>query len=180
MEEKTLGLREKSKEMKTRFETIIRRIVDSVDGDRPLSGFAAADQFRPEEKGDEEIAQNLNAAFLIVLSGAGHSLYEQAGEYLETLKGDKGWAEIATFYADGVGRITKEISEACLADKVYNGAFDEAAQWSTRSGTSWGDDAREKVWQLFFPEGAWCIGDHKDRISELRKKRGVRITRLNQ
>ena len=46
-EEKTLGLREESKEMKKPLETIIRRMVDSVNGNRPLSGFAAADQFSP-------------------------------------------------------------------------------------------------------------------------------------
>ena len=61
------------------LETIIRRMVDSLNGNRPLSGFAAANQFNPEEKGDEEVARNLNAAFLIVLSGSAHSLYEQAG-----------------------------------------------------------------------------------------------------
>ena len=155
-------------------------MVDSVNGNRPLSGFAAADQFSPEERGDEEVARNLNAAFLIVLSGSAHSLFERADEYLETLKGDKRWAEIATFYIDGVRRITREISEACMADKVYNLAFHEAALWSMRSGTSWGDDAREKIWKLFFPEGAWCMGEHDERIGELRKKRRVRITRLNQ
>jgi len=179
-EEKTLGLREESKEMKRPPETIIRRMVDSVNGNKPLSGFAAADQFRPEEKRDDEVARNLNAAFLIVLSGSAHSLFEQAGEYLETLKGDKRWAGIAHFYAQGLRRITEEISEACLSDKVYHGAFDEAVQWSMRPGMYWGDDAREKVWKLFFPEGAWCIGDYNERISELRKKRRVRITRLNQ
>ena len=180
MEDATRGLRKKIKEMKTPLETILRRMVDSVNGNRPLSGFAAGDQFRPEEKEDEEVGQNLNAAFLIVLSGSQHPLFAQAGEYLDTLKGDKRWAEIATFYAEGVRRITKEISEACLADKTYQDALDEAAQWSTRSGTSWGDDARKKVWQLFFPEGVTCLGDHKKRISELRKKRRVRITKLNK
>ena len=179
-EGKTLGLREKRKEMKKHLEIIIRRMVDSVNGNRPLSGFAAADQFSPEEKGDEEIGQNLNAAFLIVLSGSAHSLYEEADKYLNTLKGDKRWSDVAHFYSEGVSRITKEISEACLTDKVYNTVFDEAAQWSTRSGTFWGDDAREKVWKIFFPEGVWCIGDHEGRISELRKKRRVRITRLNR
>ncbi len=180
MEDKTPGLRGKSKLMKNPLETIIRCMVDSVNGNRPLSGFAAADQFRPEEKGDEEVGQNLNAAFLIVLSGSQHSLFEQAGEYLDTLKGDTKWVEIATFYSEGVRRITREISEACLADKAYQDAFDEAAQWSTRSGTSWGDDAREKVWQLFFPEGVTCLGDYEKRIDALRKKRRVRITKLNQ
>jgi len=180
MEGKTPGLRKKSKEMKTPLETVIRRMIDSVNGTRPVSGLAAADQFRPEEKGDEEVARNLNAAFLIVLSGPAHSLFEEAGEYLEILKADKRWREIATFYAEGVRRITREVSEACLADKAYQDAFDEAALWSTRSGTSWGDDAREKVWQLFFPEGVSCLGDYEERISELRKKRRVRITRLNR
>ena len=182
MEGKSLFLRKrkKIKEMKTPFETIIRRMVDSVNGNRPLSGFAAADQFRPEEKGDEEVGQNLNAAFLIVLSGFQHPLFEQADEYLKTMKGDKRWAEIATFYSEGVRRISKEISEACLADKAYEDAFDDAASWSTLSGTSWGDDARKKVWQLFFPEGVTCLGDYEKRISELRKKRRVRITKLNQ
>jgi hypothetical protein len=180
LEEMTPGLRDKNKEMKRPFETIIRRIVDSVNGNKPLSGFAAADQFSPGKKGDDEVAWNLNAAFLIVLSGSAHSLFEQAGEYLNTLKEDKRWAEIATFYAEGIRRITKEISAACLTDNAYQDAFDKAASWSMRPGTCWGDDAREKVWKLFFPEGAWCIGDHKERISELRKKRRVRITRLNQ
>jgi len=74
VEDKTPGLREKSKEMKRPLETIIRRMVDSVNGNRPLSGLAAADQFRPKENGNEEVARNLNAAFLIVLSGSEHFL----------------------------------------------------------------------------------------------------------
>ena len=180
MEGKTPGLREKSKLMKNPLETIIRRMVDSVNGNRPLSGFIAADQFHPKEKRDEEVARNLNAAFLIVLSGSQHPLFEQADEYLKGLREDRRWAEIATFYTEGVRRISKEISEACLADKAYEDAFDDAASWSTLSGTSWGDDAREKVWQVFFPEGSTCLGDHEERISKLRQKRRVRITRLNQ
>ncbi|MBW1869791.1 MAG: hypothetical protein JRI73_11020 [Deltaproteobacteria bacterium] len=75
--------------MKTPLETIIRRMVDSANGNRPLSGFAASDQFHPEENGEAEIARNLNAAFLIVLSGSQNSLFEQADEYLESMKGDK-------------------------------------------------------------------------------------------
>ena len=182
MEDETPGLRKRKtiKKMKAPLETIIRRMVDSANGNRPLSGFAASDQFHPEENGEAEIARNLNAAFLIVLSGSQNSLFEQADEYLETMKGDKKWAESATFYSEGVRRIIGEISEACLADKSYQDAFDEAAQWSTRSGTSWGDDARKKVWRLFFPEGVTCLGDYEKRISELRKKRCVCITKLNQ
>ena len=180
MEGKTPGLREKSKLMKNPLGTIIRRMVDSVNGNRPLSGFAAADQFHPKEKRDEEVARNLNAAFLIVLSGSKHPLFEQADAYLKVLKEDKRWAEIATFYTEGVRRVSREISEVCLAYKAYQDAFDKAALWSTHSGTSWGDDARKKVWQLFFPEGVTCLGDHEGRIRDLRKKRRVRITKLNQ
>ena len=39
MEDKTPGLRGKSKLMKNPLETIIRCMVDSVNGNRPLSGF---------------------------------------------------------------------------------------------------------------------------------------------
>ena len=91
MEDETPGLRKRKtiKKMKAPLETIIRRMVDSANGNRPLSGFAASDQFHPEENGEAEIARNLNAAFLIVLSGSQNSLFEQADEYLETMKGDK-------------------------------------------------------------------------------------------
>ena len=154
-------------------------MVDSVNGNRPLSGLAAADQFRMEEKGDEDIARKLNAAFLIILSGSGHPLYERATQYLKTLKGDSRWAEIAAFYIEGARRISKEVSVACQLEEAFQDALDKVASWCMRADKRWGDEARETVWGLFFPEGAWCIGGYEGRINELREKRRVQITRLN-
>ena len=172
------GGKEKEKRMKP-FETVIRRIVDSMNGNRPLSGFAVADQFHPEDKEDEDIARNLNAAFLIMLSGPAHSLYEQAESYLKHLKKDRRWVETATFFIKGAKRIADEVSAAYRSDDAFRKAFEEASLWCAHTGTDWGDEAQEKVWNLFFPEGAWCLGDHKERISELRERRHVQITRLN-
>ncbi|MBW1782489.1 MAG: hypothetical protein JRL30_17320 [Deltaproteobacteria bacterium] len=165
--------------MKKPFETIIRAIVDRVNGNRPLSGLAAADQFRPEKKREGDVARNLNAAFLISLSGPEHPLYDRATRYLETLRRDSRWSEIADFYTQGIQRVVKEISAVCHSNKIRQDALNEAASWCMHANGLRRDEAREKIWRLFFPEGAWCLAGHEERIRELRKSRHVQIKRLN-
>ena len=159
--------------------TVIRRIVDGTDGNSPLSGVTAADQFRPGETGDVDVARNLNAAFLIVLSGTAHPLYSRAYSYLKTLKEDRGWARAAAFFIEGARQVNEEVSTVCRSDSALARALEEAGAWCKRGGAAWNDEARKKIWGLFFPEGAVCLGNPEESITRIRAQRRVQIIRPN-
>jgi len=159
--------------------TILRRMVDETDGNSPLSGISVSNQFRPEEKRDGEVARNLNAAFLIGLSGPAHPLYRQACRYLHVLLENRAWAETASFFREGLRRIGDEVSSARRSDSSFAGALDEASSWCSRPGTEWDDEARRSIWGLFFPEGAECLGDPNEPIDRIRGRRRVKVTRPN-
>ena len=154
-------------------------MVDSIGGNRPLAGFSASNQFCPEKRTDRDVARNINAAFLILLSGPTHPLYNQADDYLRDLGGDTKWAEITAFFGEGIDRVRAEVSEVCRSDEAYRDAFIRGESWCRRNETGWGDEAKERVWGIFFPEGAWCLGEYGDRIDEIRGRRRVRIVRPN-
>ncbi|OQY45341.1 MAG: hypothetical protein B6240_08925 [Desulfobacteraceae bacterium 4572_87] len=52
--------------------TIIRTLVDGTKNKHSLTGFNIADQFNPDLGLDTDVARNINAAFLILLSGLDH------------------------------------------------------------------------------------------------------------
>ncbi|MBW1732920.1 MAG: hypothetical protein JRJ71_00775 [Deltaproteobacteria bacterium] len=165
--------------MKSSFGDMVRQVIERSGEGRPLSGFVASDQFDPGERGDEAVARNLNAAFLIALSGPGHPRHEQAVQYLDLLEKGRRWARIASFYAGGLLRIGREISGAYETGRTFRDAFERAVSVDKPSGGSSGSTLLERVWQVFFPEGAWCLRDHEKRIMELRRRRLVRIDRFN-
>ncbi|MFO7599192.1 MAG: hypothetical protein R6X27_05210 [Candidatus Desulfacyla sp.] len=159
--------------------TVIQRVVDGTDGNGPLSGVPVSDQFRPEKKGDGDVARNLNAAFLIGLSGPAHPLYSRACRYLHVLMEDRAWAGAALFFREGLRRIGDEVTSACRSDSHFVEVLEEARAWCSRPATDWDDEARRKIWPLFFPEGAECLGDPNEPIGRIRGKRRVKVTRLN-
>ncbi len=163
----------------TSLEIIIRRIIDSINGNPPLSGIDLADRFRPDLKGHHDVARNLNAAFLIVLSGSSHALYEYARDYLDFGLKDQEWKDITSFYLNGVKRINNEFAKTCGLDKEFEKIVNDAALWCSESETSWDNEARHKIWGVFFPEGAWCIDDYTRRITDIVNRRQVHVSRLN-
>jgi hypothetical protein len=158
---------------------VIGRLVDETGGNEPLSGVAASARFRPEEADNPDIARNLAAAFLIVLSGPGHRLFEPARDYLRRFRKDRAWGKTASFFWNGVRRIGDEVSSVSGSDRSFATALDKAREWSLRPGTAWDDAARQQIWSLFFPEGAECLGSLQEQIARIRARRHVRITSLN-
>lgn len=156
---------------------IIRRLVAPLEG-ASLSGIDAGDQFRPAEEGDQAVARNINAAFLMALSGPDHGLSEKAQRCLTTLSGDPAWAGPAQFYLRGIDRVMQELDEAAHSSVGFAQALHTAADWCaqnhhlTREG-------RRHLWQVFFPEGIECLGNPEARIEALRHKRTVSIKRPN-
>ncbi|OQY47848.1 MAG: hypothetical protein B6240_05315 [Desulfobacteraceae bacterium 4572_87] len=71
--------------MKKMFSNIIRTLVDGTQNNHPLAGFNIADQFNPDLDRDTDVARNINAAFLILLSGPDHGLYSAVKAYLDAL-----------------------------------------------------------------------------------------------
>ncbi len=159
--------------------TIIRRLVDETDLDKPLSGVAVSRLFQPAKTGAQDMARNLNAAFWIALSGPGHPLHEQAEKYLQSLRDDSKWSDTASFFLKGIQRISEEVTAVSRSDRTFRRTLEEARFWRHRRGTDWNDEARRKIWGVFFPEGVECLGDADMHIASIRSRRRIRITRLN-
>ncbi len=144
-----------------------------------MTGYLVGNQFQPGQKENHHIARNLNAAFLIVLSGKKHIHYEQAYDYLRAFEKDQKWKKTAALFREGVNRVTREIEQVRCSDDNFKKVLDKAAAWCLQPHTSGSRSARQKIWRVFFPEGAWCLGDHEDRIAKIRARRRIYITKPN-
>ena len=165
--------------MEKMFETIISKMVDSTHGRRPLAGFDVAAQFIPNLSRNRNVARNLNAAFLILLSGRDHQSYDDAKDYLGDLKEDKKWGNAARFFINGAGRINDELRGLWREDNGFRNALENAASWCEQPDAEWGDASLKKLWGVLFPEGVDCLGNPEEKISSLRAARRVRITEPN-
>ena len=159
------------------LQIIISRLTAPVKG-AALSGINAGDQFRPTEDGDQATARNINAAFLIALSGPGHAFYEAARRYLGRLARDPAWGGLAQFHLEGIDRVIQEVHEADRSDKAFSQALTAAADWCNRHQTL-SQEGIAHLWQVFFPEGVQCLGDSEAVIQALRGQRRVHIHRPN-
>ena len=68
------------------------------------------EQFRPQERGPHVAARNLNASFLIALSGS--RLSHPARGYLSSMSADPDWNNTARFYLEALQRIEEEMETA--------------------------------------------------------------------
>lgn len=82
---------DRARHMKEKLETIIKYIIGADKGDKTLSKINIPEQFQPGAEDNNAIAKNLNAGFLIILSGKSHPLYNQAFQYLDSLKAHSSW-----------------------------------------------------------------------------------------
>jgi hypothetical protein len=100
------------------------------------------EQFRPQERGPHVAARNLNAAFLIALSGS--RLSHPVRGYLASMSADPDWHDPACFYLDAVQRIEKELERAdgdqpVVAVSTLRFAVQAAALFSDGSPTAKND-----------------------------------------
>ena len=166
--------------MKKMFSNIIRTLVDGTQNNHPLVGFNIADQFNPDRHRDTDVARNINAAFLILLSGPDHGLYSAGKAYLDALTADEKWGNIAAFMENGAAIIHGEIQNLCREDDEFKCALEKAGLFCTQRDIPWENKSLEKIWGVLFPEGAHCLLDQTEKILSLRAGRRVRITAPNQ
>jgi len=91
-------------------------ILSYLIGDTPENGACGiniVEQFKPEDNSRVAVPRNINAAFLISLSGDDHSIYNAAKEYLEEMESDPLWTNLVTFYREGLCLLLKEFRDFC-------------------------------------------------------------------
>jgi hypothetical protein len=168
--------------MKPHFETIIRLLAEMEKGSESLSKVNIIAQFNPEEGGKIAVAKNLNAAFLIALSGTEHHLYPQARANLDNFQSRGSLGALARFYKDGLQYISTEISERYSCDSRFQDNIHDLYAWVTKpENLKKKQKTAEKFHRLFFPEGVPLADRNRrsEKIKQLREKRKIRIQRLN-
>jgi hypothetical protein len=167
--------------VKSKFQTIIKHLSgnDSINGG--LANINVSIQFHPDNSDDISIARNLNAAFLITLSGESHSLFNDAAAYIDSFRNHPSWQEAAYFYNEARRRIYDEISAAYTEEEGLAQDLDDLYEWIITPGNVKNkQDTTEKIRALFFPEGVSLCDNRKERTGQLRQRRTVNISRLNR
>ena len=159
-------------------------ILNCLIGDGSENGVCGIDiggQFQPEDNSRVAVPRNINAAFLISLSGDGHSRYTAAVEYLEEMENDPLWTNLVTFYREGISLLLKEFNDFC--SKGNNGvALVEAlvAKLAQQENSlSFSQTIQEDIWKLFHPEASDILSNKEHQTDILRSKRKIEITNLN-
>lgn len=162
-----------------KFQYVVGRMIGTEEGRPGLTGLAAGDQFRPEENDPEQVAQNLNAAFLIALAGPGHHLYSPALQCLDLYRQDPEWGLVVSFLNNSLFQVEEEVRDRCSGDRLFAEDLDSLVVWLTGNEDPQLFEAVDRVYTLLFPEGAAALRSPEEQVRSLRNKRGVRIDHLN-
>ncbi len=166
--------------MKQKFEAIIKYIVSGGNGKDLFVKLNIPGQFSIGEEDNVSIARNLNAAFLVLLCGETHLLYNDAFQYMENLEKHSYWKEMVHYYKEGVRLINSEIAGRSNDSETFEKELNDLSVWVDDPGRTTGrGGAVEKFRGLFFPEGESLNEDRLAGIAKLRAKRKIRVSRLN-
>ena len=162
------------------FESICYHLFSPTGKADPLPVFNPAQQFTDASNEPAGIPRQLNAAFLILLAGNKHLLFEKAQAVLHRATHSDEWSPVAQFYLSAKDRIRHELENTAakdpdLADRIKNLSriLETADQYSNASQIT------EEIWKLFFPEGVGLAASREESIGRLRQNRAVKITRPN-
>lgn len=166
--------------MEQQFKAIIKFIIGDETIDESLANICIPAQFRPEEEDIPAVARNLNAAFLISLSGDFNPLYNEASRYLSRYESHPAWGRCVSFYKEGLQLIGTEISHVCSYDETFHEDLNHLYTWIQGPDSSKNmQETVDMIRTVFFPEGVSLCKNRNDRVNELRKKRNITVTKLN-
>jgi hypothetical protein len=151
-----------------------------IDGEGSPSKIDITQQLMPDMEDPASIARNINASFLILLSGDAHPSYTDAMEYLERFESHPSWKEAACFYRKGIRLIESEIVERYKKDDGFRKAIDGLYSWLVDPQAAKDHETTIRIfYHVFFPEGLSALNNRDEEIKRLRRKRMIRITSLN-
>lgn len=168
--------------MLQKFENIIKYLIGADADENSIPTINITEQFNPDKKDDPSIAKNLNAAFLIALSGKSNPSYNRALRYLDYFLAQSPWQKTVRFYNAGLELIRSEICDRCQTDSSFQEKLNQLHTWISISENRKNRlQTVEKIRQLFFPEGvSLSRSQHRqEKINLLRECRKIKITRSN-
>ena len=163
-----------------RFQSICRSLFMPAEGAEVALVFDPADQLEVDADEPAQAAQQLNAAFLTLLSGKSHPDYIQAKTILtQTAKSGHG-QKIASFYLTAVDRIRKEIESTCTRDQEFSARLKHLSSFlKPTPRVENPSQTAETIWSVFFPEGVGLSPESEKSVSDLRQRRAVNIQATN-
>ena len=163
-----------------RFEAILYRLFGSKTSDSSFSVFDPESQLRIDASGKTEIAQSLNASFIILLAGRNHPLHEKAKTFLSNIEKLPEWEPVVRFYFKGIESIRTEIETTAYNDSLFSKNLNDLFEWvSNDDHLKNHKESLERVWAVFFPEAVGLKADWPEQAAGLRSRRTVTITELN-
>ena len=162
-----------------RFEYIVYRLFEPDQAEDSFSIFDPSGQFDEDVDDHTGIARSLTAAFLITLAGKRHRDSGRAESFIRRMAKLPQWADLAGCYLAGKNLVQKEIETACTQNPDFSNRLENLYEWLSSEEDFNADQANERRWSVFFPEGTGIWENRQDRIKQLRKKRMVSITELN-
>ena len=110
------------------------------------------------------IVRGMNAAFLQALNGDGEAL-----QFLQNRAKEHKWAAIAHFYLNRITDIHRELPKETI-DKLRA----LVARLKSDDG-----QVQQQIWKILYPEACGILGHEQERIAELRRRREIKIEKLN-
>jgi len=149
--------------------------------DIPVTGIDILGQFQNMGTDDLSILKKLNAAFLIKLSGTDNPLFNEAGDFINSLTNNNKYANVISFFNKGEDLILDEVNSCYDNDKDFKSTLDGLYSWlEDKSVVKNYRAISRKIRNFFFPEGNIDLDNRNREIESLREKRTIRITGLNE
>ncbi|UCG79286.1 MAG: hypothetical protein JSV21_05540 [Nitrospirota bacterium] len=164
--------------MKDNFGSIIMHLI-GMDGPGlakiDISGMDISDRSK------DAVIKNLNSSFLISLAGSAHPLYNSAVDYLRTPLNEEELENTRVFLNYGIDLILREIANESSEDPEFTSAIEDLAEFlNNEKSASDRAESVERIRGVFFPEGSDICQYRQEKISELRTRRMIRVTGLNE
>ena len=163
------------------FQSIVYALIRPKEGEAFPIALDLTQQFDEERTDKAGVVQALNAAFLIVVAGQNHQAASSALGFLTRMAKSPEWRIAAEFYLSGIERTHHEIKTVCRLDQEFADRLKTVSTWlSNKENLTRSHEVTEYLWSVFFPEANSLRTHWSERSEELRKKRTVAITQLNE
>jgi hypothetical protein len=159
-------------EVKKAYEEIMYCIIGN-DAGAGACGVNITNQFQPDDDNHLSVPRNINAAFLISLTGAEHPRYNEAVRYLEEMEIDPCWGTMTSFYREGIDRLEKEFHEF-----LESRGREQVEKLRKCIHEEDGSFFQEELWSVFNPEAAGIMNNKDSKTEALRDRRKITLTRL--
>jgi hypothetical protein len=85
--------------------------ITGVNSTVAACGLNVAEQFQPDENGHFSVPRNINAAFLVALSGENHPRFVEAKQYLDEMEKDPLWSSLVVRSGTSSGGVSRVLSQ---------------------------------------------------------------------